>query len=60
MVEAMAENSISPLLYLGIGLFLLPVLMGFLHVTMPTGIYTAGIVVIILGAFHTMLMRRPK
>lgn len=56
----MAENSISPLLYLGIGLFLLPVLLRLISVTMSSKFYTIGIVVIVLGAFHTMLLRRPK
>jgi hypothetical protein len=56
----MAENSISSLFYLGISLFILPVALSFLKVTVSSKFYTFGIIVIILGAFHTMLLRRQK
>jgi hypothetical protein len=56
----MAENSISPLLYLGIGLFILPVILRMLRVSLSSRFYTIGLIVIVLGAFHTMLLRRPK
>jgi len=56
----MAENDISPLLFLGIGLFILPVILGMFHVSMSSRFYTIGLVVIILGAFHTMLLRNKK
>jgi len=56
----MSENSISPILFLGIGLFLVPVILGFIKVTAPRWFFSAGLVVIVIGAFHTMMMRRPK
>ena len=57
----MAEESISPLLYLGIGIFILPIILGLLKININTSwFYTAGIITIIIGAFHTMLLRRPK
>jgi hypothetical protein len=56
----MGENSISSILYLGIGLFILPIILSFMRITVSHWFYTAGIIVIIIGAFHTMLMRRPK
>jgi hypothetical protein len=56
----MAENIISPLLFLGIGLFILPVILGMLRVSLSGRFYTIGLIVIIVGAFHTMLLRNKK
>jgi len=56
----MAENSISPLLYLGIGFFILPIILNMLRIHTSSWFYTAGIITILLGAFHTMLLRRPR
>jgi hypothetical protein len=56
----MAENDISPLFFLGIGLFILPILVGFFNITLSGKFYTFGIIVIVLGAFHTMLLRNKK
>jgi len=56
----MAGEAISPLFYLGIGLFIIPIILGFIHISGPSWFYTAGIITIIIGAFHTMLLRRPK
>jgi len=50
-------NNISPILFLGIGIYIFPVVLGIIHVNIPKNIYTVGLVTIVIGVIHTVIMR---
>lgn len=51
------SGPISPFLYLGIFIFILPVILGLIGVHINF-LGTAGIIIIVLGVIHTIFMRK--
>jgi len=53
----MEMPNVSPILILGIGLFVLPTLSPVIHFNFPGWLYFVGIIVILIGVGHTIMTR---
>lgn len=54
----MSGTGISPLIYLGIIIYIIPVLLGILKINVPGWIMHIGLAVLVVGIMHTIYLRR--
>jgi hypothetical protein len=53
-VKNKMAKQLSPLIFIGIGIFILPVIFNFIHWQLPSWTNTLGIFVLVLGLMHTV------
>jgi hypothetical protein len=60
MVEDVSQSFVSPLFFVGIIIFILPVVTVFFKFQLPAWTYSIGLAVILIGAVHTVWKRRQQ
>jgi hypothetical protein len=53
-------NKISPVFFVGIGIYILPIIFLFFGLDVPKYLYTFGLIVIVIAILHTFMLQRKK